>query len=121
MENVTIWELRRDIKDMAASCVGLSVKTARKKADNLFNKYSDLMHVSSYIKMQDEKRLNSLSEENKCLKTGVLRYSSNKNKGVVKLADIVQVEVKETQVVVLMKTGKELFLSLDFDFLIDIL
>ena len=119
-EELTKWDFEKELKTIAESCVGVKEATARRKASALFKKYEELM---SYSKSDKEYyRTRHLRERNvaDALRTGKVRYFKGEVEGVISIKDMEQIEVRERDVLLITKTGREITLGKDFEFLIDI-
>jgi len=109
------YDFEKELKNMAVSCIGLKPDTAKKKAAKIFKKYD---HIISY---QDKdyyiRQYNELEIMYNTLKSGKIKYSRGKNKGILLLKDIEQVEVRENDVVLITKNGREIIIGNDFKYL----
>jgi hypothetical protein len=54
------------------------------------------------------------------LKSGVINYTRGKVCGRLLLKDIEQVEVREKHVLLITKTGREILMGSDFDYLVEL-
>ena len=120
VRELTKWDFEEELKTMAESCVGVKEATARRKASALFKKYEELI---SYSKSDKEYyRTQYFRERNvaDALRTGKVRYEKGKEEGVISIKDIEQIEVRERNVLLITKTGREITLGKDFEFLRDI-
>jgi hypothetical protein len=115
------WEFEKEIKELAVSCIGINPNTAKRKASNLIKKYSPIIAYSSanaeYHK-KDYWRIKSMFD---AIKTGVVNYQSEGNVGTLLIKDIEQVEVRQTDVLLITKSGREIVMGQDFSYLKDIL
>lgn len=119
-EELTKWDFEKELKLMAVSCIGVKEATAKKKASALFKKYDEIIAYSKrdndYYRDQ-YRRTNDMLE---ALKSGSVNYVSGKREGVLLIKDIEQVEVREKDVLLTTRTGREIELSNDFEYLKDI-
>lgn len=115
------WEFQRELIAMAASCVGLKPNTAKRKAAAVFDKYRII--ISSSESMEDYYRNRGTEFERKfyALKKGSVEYIKGKVQGKLLIKDIEQIEVKETDILIITKTGRQITLGSDFKYLIDLL
>jgi hypothetical protein len=119
-EYLSKWTFKKEMKDMAESCIGLKLATVRKKSNDLFEKYHDLFIYDIERKEYDGKYLEKLQNKYQALKKQSISYQRGNNKGVILLKDIEQVEITETGVLIITKTGREINLGKDFDYIKEI-
>jgi hypothetical protein len=119
-EKLTKWDFEKELKSMAVSCIGVKEATAKKKASALFKKYDEIIAWSKtdsdYYRDQ-YRRIRNMFD---ALKSGSVNYVSGKREGVLLIKDIEQVEIREKDVLLTTKTGREIELSNDFEYLKDI-
>ena len=119
-EELTKWSFEKELKAMAVGCIGVKEATAKKKASSLFKKYNEIIAWSKrdndYYRDQYRRTTNMF----KALRSGSVNYVSGKKEGVLLIKDIEQVEVREKDVLLTTKTGREITLGNDFEFLKDI-
>ncbi|NLN26349.1 MAG: hypothetical protein GX163_12050 [Bacteroidetes bacterium] len=119
-KELTKWDFKDELRAMAASCIGVKEATAKKKASALFKKYDEIIAWSKtdndYYRDQ-YRRIRNMFD---ALKSGSVNYVSGKREGVLLIKDIEQVEVREKDVLLTTKTGREIELSNDFEYLKDI-
>ena len=119
-EVLTKWDFEKELKTTAESCVGVKEATARRKASALFKKYEELISYSKrdaeYYKTQYYRERNIAN----ALRTGRVEYRQGKVQGVLSIRDIEQIEIKVGDVLLITKTGREITLGEDFEFLRDI-
>jgi hypothetical protein len=123
METKTLYKnwFRKELMNMAASCVGLKPATAKKKADKIFEKYDSIISGSSnYNSDYHQKQCREAEEKFNILKNGSISYSRGEMKGKLLLKDIEQIEVRKTDVLLITKTGREITMGLDFKYLKDL-
>ena len=106
---------------MAASCVGNKPSTAVRKARDLFNKYEPLIEYSIHNREYDKKEIRRLNDLVKTYKSGVIKYSNETMKGTLRIKDIEQVDVREKDVLIVMRSGREVVVGSDFAYLRDLL
>lgn len=119
-KELTKWDFEEELKTMAESCVGVKEATARRKASALFKKYEELI---SYSKSDKEHFMTQFYRERNvtnALRTGRVKYKKGEIQGVISIRDIEQVEVRRRDVLLITKTGREITLGEDFEFLRDI-
>ena len=119
-EELTKWDFEKELKSMAASCIGVKEATAKKKASALFKKYDEIIAWSKRDNDYYEKQYRRTNNMFDALKSGSVNYVSGKREGVLLIKDIEQVEVREKDVLLTTKTGREIELSNDFEYLKDI-
>lgn len=115
------YQLKDELEKMAISCIGVKEATAKNKASKIFKKYSDIISYSSSDHNYYEKQYNRYKHMLDVLKSGKINYSGSERKGVILIRDINQVEVRKTDVLVIMKSGREITMGLTFEFLTEIL
>ena len=114
------WDFKDELRAMAASCIGVKEATAKKKASALFKKYDEIIartkRDNDYYR-DKYRRTNNMFE---ALRSGNVNYVSGKIEGVLLIKDIEQVEVREGDVLLTTKVGREISLSKGFEYLKDI-
>ena len=123
MENKDLdkWTFESEMKAMAVSCIGLKPETAKRKVATLFKKYDCIIenhsaNVGYYEKLYQEER-----KKFNTLKSGLIHYISGENKGSILLKQIVRIELRKKDVLIITKTGHEVVLSNDFQYLRELL
>ncbi len=119
-EELTKWGFKDELRAMAVSCIGVKETTAKKKASALFKKYDEIIAWSKTdndFYKENYRRIRNMFD---ALKSGSVNYVSGKREGVLLIKDIEQVEVREKDVLLTTKTGREIELSNDFEYLKDI-
>lgn len=106
-----------ELRDMAVKCIGCKPNTVKKKANKILKKYDELINYSVsdrdyYIKEYDKMR-----QMYNALKTGVVSYTNGKIYGKLLIKDIEQVELKENDVILKMKNGRQIIMGSDFAYL----
>ena len=119
-EELTKWGFKDELRAMAASCIGVKEATAKKKASALLKKYDEIIAWSKRDNDFYEERYRRTRKMFDALKSGSVNYVNGKKEGVLLIKDIEQVEVMEKDVLLTTKTGREILLSKDFEFLKDI-
>ena len=119
-EELTKWDFEKELKSMAVSCIGVKEATAKKKASALFKKYDEIIAWSKTDNDYYRDQYRRTNDMLKALKSGSVNYVSGKREGVLLIKDIEQVEVREKDVLLTTKTGREIELSNDFEYLKDI-
>jgi hypothetical protein len=120
-ENLYSYQFRKEIMDIAASCVGLKPATAKKKVDNIFKKYDSIISYSSNHNSEyyEKKYWESYKKFN-ILKKGSVEYLRGEIEGTILLKDIEQIEVRQKDVLLITKTGREIIMGEDFKYLKDL-
>lgn len=119
--NLNKWDFEAEMKVMAASCVGLKPDTAKRKAAALFKKYDYIIEKHSSNVGYDERKLQEERKKFNTLKSGLIHYISGENKGSILLKQIVRIELRNKDVLIITKTGHEVVLSNDFQYLRELL
>jgi hypothetical protein len=121
IEELTIYSFEKELKDMAVSCIGLKENTAKSKVSKIITKYEEIISHSKRDKdyiMEKFHRYRTLFDT---LKSGRIYYETNDLEGYLLIRDIEQIEVSKKNVVVTLKTGREIKFSTDFEYLSEIL
>lgn len=120
-EDLYKYRFRKELMNMAVSCVGLKPSTAKKKAYSIFEKYDSIISYSSSRNSEyyEEKYWESVKKLN-TLKRGSVDYSRGEIKGIILLKDIEQIEVRQKDVLLITKTGREIIMGEDFKYLKDL-
>ena len=114
------WDFKDELRAMAASCIGVKEATAKRKASVLLKKYDEII---ARTKRDNDYYRDQYRRTNKmfiALKSGSVNYVSCKIEGVLLIKDIEQVEVRENDVLLTTKAGREITLGNDFEYLKDI-
>lgn len=120
-QNLYRHQFRKEIMDIASSCVGLKPATAKKKVDNIFKKYDSIIsHSSSHNSEYYEKNYWESVKKLNTLKQGSVEYSRGEIKGIILLKDIEQIEVRQKDVLLITKTGREIIMGEYFKYLKDL-
>ena len=114
------WDFKEELRAMAASCIGVKEATAKKKASALFKKYDEIIARSKRDNDYYQEQYRRTNHMFKALKSGSVHYVSGKIEGVLLIKDIEQVEVRGGNVLLTTKTGREISLGKDFEYLKDI-
>ena len=119
---LTMWDFEAELKTMAVSCIGVKESTAKKKASLIFKKYEDLLSYSKSDKEYAENELLEMKLKFEVLKLGRICYSGQGGnvKGFLLIKDIEQIEIRETEVLIIMKTGREIKMDSGFKYLKDL-
>jgi len=121
-QNLYREDFRKEILDMAESCVGLKPSTAKKKAYNILKKYRTIICYSTdYGNDYYEKKYEQIKRKLEILKQGYITYYRGETRGKLFLKDIEQIEVGEKNVLLITKTGRQITTGLDFEYLIDLI
>lgn len=121
IEELTIYSFEKELQDMAVSCIGLKENTAKKKVSKIIEKYEEIISYSKTDKHYVAKQLNRYHTLFHTLKSGRIYYGSDELKGYLLIRDIEQIEVSKKNVVVTLKTGREIKFSTDFEYLSELL
>jgi len=114
-------DFEKELKTMAVSCIGVKEATAKKKASDIFKKYSDIISWTIEDKNQYQQLYRKTNDMFCALKSGSVSYTrDNKVKGVILIKNITQVEVTKQEVLIVLKNGREIIMSSDFAFLKEI-
>lgn len=121
-EDLYRYEFRRELMNMASSCVGLKPNTAKKKIDSIFQKYKSIIcYSSNYNPDYYDEKYAVLSKKFSVLKRGYVNYRRGDNtSGILLLKDIEQIEVREKDILLITKTGREITMGEDFKYLEDL-
>lgn len=117
IKNLTKWEFKKELKTMAVSCIGVKEDTAKKKASNIFKKYDEILAYSKSNKEYYEKEYLKTRNMFDTLKRGVINYTRGEDVGSLLLKDIEQVEIRQKDVLLITKTGREITMGKDFNYL----
>jgi hypothetical protein len=130
MENekeITQFDFEKELKTMAVSCIGVKEATAKKKASDIYKKYSGIISYTEEHKDEYKELYYKTKKMFDALKSGSVPYraiasysSGDKIQGVLLIENIMQVEVRKEDVLIVMKNGKEIIMSSDFAFLKEI-
>jgi hypothetical protein len=123
MENKDLykWDFEREMKDLAVSCKGLKPDTAKRKAAALFKKYDYIIQNHGSDVGHYERRYWEEVKKFNTLKSGLIHYMKGETKGTLLLKELVWIELRKNDVLVVTKTGKEIALSNDFQYLRELL
>lgn len=115
MENK--WEFERELLAMAVACTKLSPSTAKKKAASLFKKYQGIIEYSKDDIEDKRKKHERLCNMYDALKSGTISYVRGGASGKILLKSIEQVEVRESDILITTKSGREVAMGLGFRYL----
>ena len=119
-EELTKRDFEKELKAIVVSCIGVKEDTAKKKASAIFRKYEELISRSKsdgeYYRTQYFRE----RDISNALRTGRVHYKTGDIKGVLLIKDIEQVEVREKDVLLTTKAGREISLGKDFEYLRDV-
>jgi hypothetical protein len=121
IEELTICSFKEELNDMAVSCIGLKENTAKSKVSKIIKKYDEIIYYSKRDRDYDKKELDRYRTLFRTLKSGKICYGTNDVSGYLLIRDIEQIEVSKKNVVVTLKTGREISFSTDFEYLSEIL
>lgn len=119
-EQLTKWDFEKELKTMAESCVGVKKATARRKASALFKKYEELISYSKSDKEYYRTRYSRERNVADALRTGKVMYEKGEVEGVISIKDIEQIEIREKNILLITKTGREITLGKSFEYLRDV-
>lgn len=127
-EELRKWGLQKELINMAASCVGLKPNTAKKKAAAIFDKYEHLISSCQSLETYYKNRSNDFETKFKILKKGYITYYRGDTQGKLRLKDIEQIEIRKSvmskdtmDVLLITKTGRQITMGSDFEYLIDLI
>jgi hypothetical protein len=121
IKELTSSSFSKELQDMAVSCIGLKENTAKKKVSEIMRKYDEIISYSKEEKEYDEIQLGRYRTLFDTLKSGRIYYRMDELKGYLLIRDIEQIEVSKKNVVVTLKTGREIKFSTDFEYLSELL
>ena len=116
-KDLTKWDFEKEIKEMAVNCIGLKPEAAKKKASALFKKYEEIIENSTSDKEYYKRQYFRIQQMFNTLKSGVINYTRGHYDGRLLLKDIEQIEIRETDVLLITKTGREIPMGNNFDYL----
>jgi hypothetical protein len=121
METLYKYDFKKELMNMAASCVGLKPNTAKKKISDVFEKYNSIISGSTdYGVDYYHKKYNDVDKKFKTLKRGSIEYIRGETEGTILLKDIEQIEVGDRGVLLITKTGRQITMGEDFKYLKDL-
>ena len=110
------WEFKRELQKLCAKCTELKPSTAKKYANELFDKFSEDGCISSYsekkYKKQSEQKQN-LGKALNTLKEGCITSDSS----VLKLEDVSYVDFQENVIEVTTKNKQVIRYAKGFEYL----
>lgn len=120
-QNLNCWDFKKEIEKMAISCIGLKPETAKRKASNVWRKYSCLISSSESREKHYMDESYNLSTKFDTLKKGLVEYKRGDIYGKLLLRDIEQIEVLEDGVSIITKSGREIKMGSYFKYLKDLI
>lgn len=111
------WYFQKELKDLCVKCTSLSESTAKKYAQNLFNKFSQKDGCIGWYSDENYNTLTKKTAEYRqalnTLKQGFIqsRYCS------LRLEDVTHINFKENEIIVTTKQNEKHSYSNDFKFL----
>jgi len=121
IEALTYRYFLKELQDMAVSCIGLKENTAKRKVSKIMEKYDEIIFYSKSDRDYIKKQLNRYSTLFYTLKSGIINYKKGESKGYLLIRDIEQIEASTKNVVVTLKTGREIVFPSDFEYLSELL
>ena len=121
IEELTSSSFEKELQDMAVSCIGLKENTAKKKVSEIMRKYDEIIYDSKEEKDYVYTQLGRYTTLFNTLKSGRINYGSDELKGYLLIRDIEQIEVSKKNVVVTLKTGREIKFAKYFEYLSELL
>ena len=121
IEELTSSSFEKELQDMAVSCIGLKENTAKKKVSEIMRKYDEIIYDSKEEKDYVYTQLGRYTTLFNTLKSGRINYGSDELKGYLLIRDIEQIEVSTKNVVVTLKTGREIKFAKYFEYLSELL
>ena len=119
-ELITSWNFINELKNMAVSCIGVKPNTVNKKVNAICKKYQELISYSEEDKNYYKKESEKMRIKYNTLKSGIIKYEDFNSKGIIILKDIQQVEVDSNGVLIILKSGKQIKCSKDFEYLLEL-
>jgi ribosomal protein S17E len=121
MEYINHWQFFKKLKELAENCTKVKPSTAKRKATQFFEKYSDIIaYNSDYIKDITE-NLDKYKKLFEVAKSQKIDYIKDDGcKGVVLIKDVEQIESNNTSVILTTKHGRNIYLGKSFEYLIDL-
>ena len=116
-EKLTKRDFEKELKAIVVSCIGVKEATAKKKASAIFRKYEELISWSKSDREYYRTQYFRERDISNALRTGRVRYEAGNVNGLISIRDIEQLEVREKDVLLTTKAGREISLSKDFEFL----
>ena len=111
------WSLERELKDLCVKCAGLKPATAKKYAQDFFNKFSDEKGAISYYSEKEYKEQRK-EKENLGKALNVLKNQCiTSDSSVLKLEDISYVDFQEKVVEITTKNNKVIRYGEGFEYL----
>lgn len=122
-------DFRKEIMDMVESCTALKPSTAKRKVDNILKKYRPIIcYSTNFTSAYYEKKYEQIKVKFETLKQGYINYYKGGTRGKLLLKDIEQIEIiksvisKDTiDVLLITKTGRQINMGSDFEYLIDLI
>lgn len=122
-------DFRKEIMDMVESCAGLKPSTAKRKANNILKKYRPIISYSTNFSSDYyEKKYEKIKRKFEVLKQGYIYYFRGDTRGKLYLKDIEQIEIRKSvmskdtmDVLLITKTGRQITMGSDFEYLIDLI
>jgi hypothetical protein len=121
IEELTICSFKKELKDMAVSCIGLKENTAKSKVSKIIKKYDEIICYSKRDRDSYKKEYYRYMRLFNTLKSGIIYSESNEVRSYILIRDIERIEVSKKNVVVTLKTGREISFSTDFEYLSELL
>lgn len=116
-DRLSKWDLREEMIEMAAKCVGLKENSAKQKARELFKKYKDA--IASQPDVDFYKDLCNRSEKIlRIISSGTISFVTDQGSGLILVKDISEIQEREDKnIVVIMKTGRSHLFSNKFEYI----
>ena len=121
IKELTSSSFSKELQDMAVSCIGLKENTAKRKVSKIMEKYDEIISYSKEDRDYIKKQLNRYTTLFYTLKSGIINYKKDELKGYLLIRDIEQIEASTKNVVVTLKTGREIVFPSDFEYLSELL
>jgi len=121
IEELTYFSFQKELQDMAVSCIGLKENTAKRRVSKIMEKYDEIISYSKKDRDYIKKQLNRYTTLFDTLKSGRINYEKGEFKGYLLIRDIEQIEASPKNVVVTLKTGREIIFPSDFEYLSELL
>jgi hypothetical protein len=122
-------DFRKEIMDMAESCTALKPSTAKRKMGDIFKKYHPIIcYSTNFSSDYYEKKYEQIKVKFETLKKGYISYYRGETQGKLFLKDIEQIEIRKSviskdtiDVLLITKTGREINMGPNFEYLIDLI
>lgn len=119
---LTKYHFEDELKQFAEHCTKLKPSTAKRKARELFLKYEEIIVYSKSREDHLRSELTKTANIARAFKTRNIEYfRQNSTYGVLSLENIEQVDVTKTGVLITTRSGREIKLGKDFEYLTEVI